>query len=454
MIKEIRSLAFIIFAGFFCYCAILQSNWAQNWVKNYLQQEIEKVSPGTTLTIGSIKITPRLDVYAEDVAIYVQGEKIVYTQIVTYSSGRLYFESDLDLNKIAQILAIDSASLEGKAHLAFSYEQKQYEGKISIDNGLAEIYPLGIKTQASGRLLLKGDLKGAILEGRLASHSLRMQLPKKSPALANPLIVIRPQMSQTTPAKQTKKFPFPLSFNVKLQIPGSGKLKNDSLNSNWKGELSLQGTPLAPELYGEFKLEDGSYLFRGKSLKLSEGTITFAGHPEKKTSLYVIAEIENGSKKFEAIIKGPIRNPAISFRSNPPLSQREILAWILFNRGVGDITFFQGTELNHSLTKLSAAGSYDGPDILTRIGNIFGLDHVDINSSEEGNGSDVSLKVGKYLNKNTLLSISKNVSSNGEKTGPSSTLSIETNLWENYKLQAEIGDDHSGKFNLLWKKDY
>lgn len=549
--KLIRSLIFLLFAGFFCYAALLQSPWVINWIKESIQQQFNEKSGGAVLTIGQLRITLSLDVYSADLAIYSNGEKTSYAkemQIIfspkewcqtgmltpefwvkdlvinqsdfsnrllevrgslayntktsafaatmkaeqknpsdskfsaslvykdnqgnvivdikntlhweeefSYSDGKLSLETDLNLSELAHAFAIDSAALDGKAHLSLSYSNKRYRGEITIANGFIEIYSLGLKADTSGRVFIKGDGKGAVLGGDLTTSSLRIQLPKKPPALTNPLEVTHinssPNPSKQKEKIQRKNFAFPLSFNIRIRVPSDGKLKNEHLNSRWKGDIVLQGSPRAPELFGEFKLEEGTYVFRGKSLKLSEGTITFGGIPDKKTSLYVIAEIEIDTKKFEAIVKGPILNLSLAFRSNPPLSQREILSWILFNQGTADISSFQGSELNLSLTKLSS-GSYDGPDFLTRIGNIFGLDHVDINHTDKETDSAMSVKVGKYLNKNTLVSVSRKFSPSEIKSGPSSSLSLETKLWNNYKFQAEIDDHSNKKFNLLWKKDY
>ena len=219
----------------------------------------------------------------------------------------------------------------------------------------------------------------------------------------------------------------------------------------------------SPKVNGELTVVDGKYRVRGRTLEINKGSINFAGDLEKNTSLYVIGEMVIDRYTIEIIVKGLIKNPSISFRSNPPLSRKEILSWVLFNTDISDISEFQGGRLNQSITNLST-GTDDGPDILTRFGDTLGIDRIDITGSPDA--SQVSFELGKYVSESTYISISRKPTNDWDSkrigTGTldsdeydqSNRIGIETSIGKNFKIQAEVDEDQSGQINLLWKKDY
>ena len=364
-------------------------------------------------------------------------------------------EGDLNKIEIKEFTGKDGnnglLSISG-ALLLDSNQNYPYHLDCQIETGASLVYLDNIKAEGSGQLNLKGNANWAILSGNLTTQSVRIRLPKKSSDIVENLGIIHINSTKDVPVPSPKDYShFPLTLDINVVVPGNAKLKNEKLRSEWKGEAKLQGTVEKPELYGEFKVIEGNYMFRGKSFAINQGTITFAGPPAKKTSLYVIADIEIERNKIETIVKGLVQNPVISFRSNPPMSQTEIVSWLLFNKGIREISPFQGAELHQSITQLSS-GVDEGPDVLTRIGSALGLDRIDIKGSDDR--SDVSLKIGKYVSKNTFLSISKNVSAEESHSSSTSSLGIETSIGKNIKIQAEVSDDSQGQVNLLWKKDY
>jgi autotransporter translocation and assembly factor TamB len=245
-----------------------------------------------------------------------------------------------------------------------------------------------------------------------------------------------------SPAILTTPPSWPLSFDIAINAPEIS-VTGQELDSLWKGKLTVTGNTAMPLLFGSFKVVEGYYMFNGKNFSIDQGTVIFGGEIEKKTNLYVIAARDLGKVKVEVIMKGPLKNPEISFRSNPPLSQREILSWILFNRGTSEISHFQGSQLRESITNLS--GTHKSPDVLTKIRNALGIDRIDFCKGGQGDSNAMGFQVGKYISQNVFVSINKS---------DVNRLAVEAALMEYIKLQAEIGDDAEGNLMLKWKRDY
>ena len=238
---------------------------------------------------------------------------------------------------------------------------------------------------------------------------------------------------------------WPLKLDIALDIPSTLKIEGKDLSSIWKGSLVLQGTLQTPLVHGQLKVDQGQFQFNGKPFELKQGTITFEGDPDKKTSLYVIASRTLDTVKIDLILKGNPKTPAISFRSNPPLPQREILSWILFDRGTPEISPFQGRQLNETVTNLDSMKQSQGLDLLTKLRKTLGIDRFEISKDERSENNQMNVEVGKYVTDNLYISINK---------GDVSRLAVEAALSDKIKMHADIGDDSEGRFLIKWKKDY
>ena len=304
------------------------------------------------------------------------------------------------------------------------------------------------KADASGILHFNGNTKRGILEGQLTLDEAIITIPNELPPQLKAIDITYinlPPSKELLNHKIKKKQKWPMDLNINLHIPSHAYVKGRDLKSEWRGDIAFSGTNAEPLINGATKIINGEYLFNGRSFISNTGTITFNGEP-KKTSLYVIAEREIDDIDVDIILRGLIRNPVVSFRSNPPLSQKEILSWILFNRGLSEITPLQGAELSQSVFTLS--GGNDSPDVLTQIRNSIGIDRVDISSKDTEDSNEVSLRVGKYISQGVFVSLGKSI------TADANQVAIEAKMTRFFKLSAEVGDNADGKISLKWEKDY
>lgn len=297
-----------------------------------------------------------------------------------------------------------------------------------------------------GDLTLKGNKSGGTLKGTLQSTSAKIAIPEQTPSLMNHVEVTYINLPPNTRPPQAlpkRDSSWPLAMDIGITIPKNLTITGHDLASEWKGDFSIQGTAKNPLFDGEVKVVNGSYLFNGKPFEINQGTITLAGELEKKTSLYVIASKDLGKIRADAILKGPIKNPTVTFRSNPPLPQREIISWILFDRGTSEISTFEGSQLTESISNLDS--NHQGPDVLTKLRTALGIDRLDISRNPNASDNGVNLQLGKYISKGVLISISKS---------DVNRLAIEAALTPRIKMQAQVGDDSEGQVLIKWKRDY
>jgi translocation and assembly module TamB len=315
----------------------------------------------------------------------------------------------------------------------------------------------------SGALSFVGNTKGAVLKGELFTDRLDFTLNDDPSDIDHDLEVgyVNQNTQEAPPTQRAKPSnKWPVCYDLHIVNRESILIHSEEFTSEWKGDIKVTGCNTQPLLNGDFRILRGDfslpdYLFPGKKFKISQGTISFAGDLNKKTTLYVVGEMEVEHIVAQVVVKGSLSNPSLAFRSNPPLSQREILSWILFGRGMGDITPFQGAELtqsfNHIKRSSSTAANKNSSFLtnLTRLKENLGIDRIGIDRSNSPDGKEeISLQVGKYILPDIFLGIKRNMSSDVNRIG------LEANLRKNLKLQAEVGDDTDGQLHLKWKHDY
>jgi len=297
----------------------------------------------------------------------------------------------------------------------------------------------------SGNLQLISNASPVALTGSLTIEEARLKIPDRKQDPIDTVQVTYVNASETDPPQLPQsESEWPLSLKIACAIPATLKIEGADLSSSWKGDLTIEGTPQNLSVFGQLKVDQGSFQFNGKPFEIKQGTVTFEGDPDKKTTLYVTATRTFDAVKVDLILKGTPKNPQISFRSNPPLPQREILSWILFDRGTQEISPFQGRQLNETITDLDSQRS-EGLDLLTKLRKTLGIDRFEISKDERSENSQMSVQVGKYLSDNLYISINKS---------DVSRLAIEAALTDKIKMEADIGDDAEGRFLIKWKRDY
>lgn len=345
-------------------------------------------------------------------------------------------------NKNGSLTATGNFTIDPVNHYPFMFQIHPLRTYL-VDSDYATI-------SASGPLTLSGNVEKAKLQGELAVEEAVIRLEE---ALPKPIksIDIKYINSPDEQIASHQDRHFPLELDIRLVAEKNVLIQGNHLNSEWKGSIAMNGSPDDIQLHGDLRVSKGEYDFNGKIFNFTQGTIHFAGNPEKKTTLYVVASKDIDRIHADIIVKGPANKPQISFRSNPPLSQREVLSYILFNRGISDITPDQGDQLSQSFISLNSSGQNKGSeDFLSRIRNNIGVDRLDFSASHDKDNKDFGLQIGKNLTRNVTLTINQSM------TTLSPVIEVEAKLKKNFKLQAEAGvvQDSPVRMSIKWKKDY
>jgi autotransporter translocation and assembly factor TamB len=124
------------------------------------------------------------------------------------------------------------------------------------------------------------------------------------------------------------------------------------------------------------------------------------------------------------------------------MSTSAILARILFNKNISDISQPEAIQLASTLISLSGGA---GPAVLETIRKNLGVDRLTI-ASQTANSDELAVQIGKYLTKGVLITLSQSATS--------SQVIVEVEFKHGFVFQAETQKEEEGKFSLKWTHSY
>jgi translocation and assembly module TamB len=318
--------------------------------------------------------------------------------------------------------------------------------EAEIDDCLLVNVP-DVRAVFDGRVRLEGSTQEGKLSGKLEVVSADLGIPEEMSSSVPKIDVVYINQPVYEPVPQL--FPpvserWILGLDLNVRAPGQTFVRGRGLTSEWEGEGRLRGSTADPMVYGKLSLVRGDYNFIGRIFTLTHGDVQFNGLPGLST-LNVSAELAMEGLTAEAFLHGPIREPQLRLSSNPSRPVKDILARILFDKEVGDISPLQGLELAQTLLSITSTGK--GPDFVGNLRRSIGLDRLDI-SHNSMDPNEVAVHAGKYIARGVFVSINKAVNSSNNE------LAIEMRLSDQVKVEGRLGDEVGSKVSLKWKKDY
>jgi len=178
--------------------------------------------------------------------------------------------------------------------------------------------------------------------------------------------------------------------------PANAPIEMGDVNVTVGGAVRITKSPGADiRLLGEVNTVRGNYNFQGRRFEiLREGRIRFDGSDDLDPSIDLRARrIISGVETFVRVL-GTLKQPELTFSSNPPLDQADILSLIMFNQPINELGEGQQISITERATAL--AGGYLASGLARSIGNALELDEFEIDAG--GGGSfGPTLSVGEQV---------------------------------------------------------
>ena len=358
-------------------------------------------------------------------------------------------------------IELKKMAIQGHTTPAGRYE---FAGQWQIGKGSVHM-KAGLREGPEGKPVLHAVLSGKDAEiinlpeaWAVASSEITLDLSPDSSSVTGSVQVSQAlldlgELKSTTPAStdvvfvdrkvkpKTRRLP-PMKTNVTVEFGDDIRIKGQGIKGKVKGKLAIRSND-KEELTGdgEIQIVDGTYSAYGQTLQIEEGKL-----------IYQQSSLENPEVRVRAIrkvedvtagvrVEGFLNDPIVTLFSTPPMTQEEILSYVVFGRPLDNLSTGQGTDLISAATDL---GLQNSGFITGSIANTFSLDEFKIKSSTDTSGQrQASVVVGKYLTPKLYLSYGVGLFES------LSTAKLRYNISRRWSVEAQQGAETSA--DVLFK---
>jgi translocation and assembly module TamB len=226
----------------------------------------------------------------------------------------------------------------------------------------------------------------------------------------------------------------PITAQVRVTLGDSVSFEAFNFDAELGGSIVMRQAPdELPSATGSLVIEEGSYRAWGQDLTIRDGVIRFAGGPVDNPGLSIRATRTIADTMTVGIaIGGTLKAPDVHLFSEPPMSDSQVLSYIVTGAPLGRGA---GAGANILEKAFSTLGLLGGTALSRRVGDRFGLDEARIET--RGDLQDASLVIGRYLSPKVYVSYGIGL------FDPVSTLRLRYVLSNRFTLQAQTGGETS-----------
>ena len=205
-----------------------------------------------------------------------------------------------------------------------------------------------------------------------------------------------------------------LDLRLGLAIPGDLQLKGSNIrpanapidvgdmNVYVGGAVTIEKRPGEKlRLVGDVNTVRGNYTFQGRRFDiLRDGRIRFQGSDVIDPLLDLTASRTIQGVETFVHVRGSMLQPELSFSSNPPQDESDILSLIIFGTPTNELG--EGQQVALAVRAQQLAGGYLASGLSSAIGGALNLDEFEIQAAGE-NGLGPSVTIGQQIAKGAFV---------------------------------------------------
>ena len=306
-------------------------------------------------------------------------------------------------------------------------------------------------TTVNGDVAFRGPaLGGATIAGSIALGKTELQIPSTGMSGGGDLPGLK-HIHDTAAVKATRaragigtsvgtgRTAPGYALDLLISAPNQVFIRGRGLDAELGGRLILRGTSDNIVPSGALNLIRGRLDILGRRLVLTEAQIQMQG--ALVPYIHVLASVTSDGITSSILIEGDATDPKVTFTSSPDLPQEEVVARLLFNRGLDTMSAFQALQLASAVATLAGTG---GEGVIGALRQKTGLDNLDVQSDGTGN---TSVTAGKYLSDKTYSEVTV------DQAGKSS-ISLNYDVAPHITLKGHVDSDSSTGVGIFLQRDY
>ena len=233
-----------------------------------------------------------------------------------------------------------------------------------------------------------------------------------------------------------------INLNLVINAPNQIFIRGRGIDAEMGGNLQLTGNLGAPVAIGGFDLRRGRLSILGKRLDFTSGRITFAGSLVPELNLK--ADTVSDEYTLSVNVTGPADSPDFKFSSVPALAEDEVLARLIFNRNIGDLSPLQIVQLAQAVASLTGNGG--SSSLLQKFQKLIAVDDLDVKTDAET--GETTVGAGRYINDKTYVGVERGANPGTGKA------TIDLSIGRGVKLRGEATETGKNKAGIFFEREY
>ncbi|MBB2972021.1 translocation and assembly module TamB [Mesorhizobium sp. RMAD-H1] len=232
--------------------------------------------------------------------------------------------------------------------------------------------------------------------------------------------------------------PSVVRLDVQVNAPNRIFVRGRGLDVELGGSVRLTGPVTNIRPVGAFELRRGRLDILAQRITFDEGQVTLVG--DLNPQLNFVARAERSDIVVLITVTGTVDDLHVAFSSQPELPQDEVLARLIFDRSINELSAFQVAQLAAAAAELAGGRN---TSLLGSLRKGTGLDDLDIVTDSRGNAG---VRAGRYIRDNVYLGVEAGSGGNTKAT-------INLDITKNLKAKGALGTSDSS-VGLFYEKDY
>jgi translocation and assembly module TamB len=302
-------------------------------------------------------------------------------------------------------------------------------------------YPDGVSSLADANLRLQGTQSSLLLSGGILITRFTVSPDLDIAGLATRATKVQPVAAPNAPSNHVR---------LDVRILSSPQLNFQNAYAKLAGDvdLRLRGTLAAPSLLGRVSITEGTATLAGTRYELQRGDITFNNPVRIEPSIDLNATARVEDYDITLGLHGTLEKPNISYRSDPPLPEGDVLALLALGRTQNQQHIYgqqQEQGASSQSTDVLLGGALNAT-VSSRVQKLFGAGAVKVDPTYLGalGNSTTRITVEEQLGKNLKLTYATDVNTTAQQL-------LQAEIAINRHVSLLVTRDESGVFSMVVK---
>jgi len=322
-----------------------------------------------------------------------------------------------------------------------AYEHGIYADLSVTGKGIRIRYPPGVSSLADATLRLLGSQNNLLLSGDVLITRFSVSPDLDVAALAAQANAVPAIAPPDAPSNHV---------HLDVRVASSPQLNFQNAYAKLAGnvDLRLRGTVASPSLLGRVSITEGSATIAGTRYELQRGDISFSNPVRIEPSIDLNATARVEDYDITLGLHGTLQNPAVTWRSDPPLPEADVVALLALGRtGSQQRLYTQQQEqaLANPTTDVLLNGALNA-SVSSRVQKLFGVGSVKVDPNYLGalGNSTSRIIVEEQLGRDLTLTYATNVNTTSQQL-------IQAEVAINRHVSLLVARDESGVFSMVLK---